>query len=325
MKILTARNLWLEELRVRGCSPSTLKVYAIHTDEAIKEIASFLEASPSDTHLKDISRDSIISALSSYRSRTDKRSGKIIERSGVSVGRHLSAIKSFLNWCVETEKLERNVSSQIRAPKIAKRVPKALPVEDCMKLLNAASESQWPTRDRLLILSGVALGLRLAEITSLQLDSFYPNIENPTHVKVLGKGSKERTVPVPLSVRKALSAYLETRKKKLDISDGTTQALFLSRSPHVKDGSPSWDATHDGLGQVFERLLEKAGLKKPGIRAHATRHSFAAIALSSRAFDLEELRQTLGHSSLATTQGYLSVDPQRLSEASELHPMGGLE
>lgn len=324
MRTLNARNLWLEELKVRGCSPATLEVYTVHTDEALGSIADFLEVPIKDVKLEDISRDSIVHALSVYRSRPDKRTGKAKERSGISVERHLAALKSFLNWCVETEKLSRNVAAQVKTPKSGQRIPKALPVESCQKLLEVAGKSQWKERDRLLLLCGLALGLRLAEITSLTLDSFSPSVENPSHLTVMGKGSKERSVPIPATVREALRAYLPTREKRMSRFGAETEYLFISRSPYVSNGEKEIRATHDGLGQVFERLLEKAGLKRPGLRAHMARHSFAAIALSSRAFDLEELRTTLGHSSLSTTQGYLRVDPVRLSAASEAHPMGSL-
>lgn len=324
VKVLKAQSLWLEELKVRGCSTATLSVYEIHTNEAIKSIADFLELSKTDLLLDEISRDSIVSALSVYRNRPDKRTGLVKERSGVSVERHLAAIKSFLSWCVETEKVTRNVASQVKTPKSSQRIPKALPVESCKQLLETARKSQWKERDVLLLLCGMTLGLRLGEITSLTTESFSPNINNPTHVTVIGKGSKERTIPTPSAFKMALKDYLVTRETKLTKVDLETKSLFLSRNVYVTKNGKQINATHDGLGQVFERLLEKAGLKKPGLRAHMARHSFAAIALSSRAFDLEELRMTLGHSSIATTQGYLRVDPERLSAASEAHPLSGL-
>lgn len=324
MIALTARDLWLEELRIRSCSPATLAAYTHHTEQALGSMAGFLGVPLAELTLAELTRDSVVSALSAYRSRPDGRTKRAAERAASSVERHLAAVKSLLNWCVMTEKLTRNVAAQVKAPRAGQRIPKALSVEACGELLKAAGSGRQASRDTLLLLCGLALGLRLAEITSLTLHSFSPSVVTPTHVTVVGKGAKERSVPVPQAVRSALTAYLDVRAQRLTELGSTSSALFLSSRPYERDGVVRVAATRDGLGQAFNRMLERAELKRPGLRAHMTRHSFAAIALASKTFDLEELRTLLGHSSIATTQHYLKVDPARLSAGSEAHPLAHL-
>jgi site-specific recombinase XerD len=324
MIALTARDLWLEELRIRSCSPATLAAYTHHTEQAMGSIAGFLGVPVHELMLEEVTRDSVVAALSKYRSRPDGRTKKEAQRSASSVERHLAALKSLLNWCVMTEKLTRNVAAQVKAPRAGQRIPKALSVEACGELLKAAASSQQAQRDTLLLLCGLALGLRLAEITSLTLESFSPSVVAPTHVTVVGKGAKERSVPVPGAVRNALGTYLVVRSQKLLDMGATSNALFLSSRPYDRAGVAHVAATRDGLGQAFNRMLERAQLKRPGLRAHMARHSFAAIALASDTFNLEELRTLLGHSSIATTQHYLKVDPARLSAGSESHPLAHL-
>lgn len=322
MNVETAQSLWLEELKVRGCSERTLQFYEDHTKETFTSFGKFFEKPVGEISVEEITRDSIVKALADYRSRPDGRSGKKIERSATSVRGHFGAIKAFLGWCVQTEKIGRNPALSVKTPKAPNRVPKALSQEDCQLLLSASEKMRWPERDKLLLLSGLSLGLRLAEIHSMKIASFIPSIEEPTHLIMVGKGSKERLVAIPPAFEKALKLYLPTREKHLERYSATSDALFLSSEPRVSGNSVALDATRDGLGQIFERILVKAELKKPGLRAHMARHSFAALGLSSKAYDLEELRQALGHSSLATTQGYLRVDPERLSQAARNHPFG---
>lgn len=98
MHTLTAHSLWLEELQVRSCSPATLTTYTIHTTEAIKEIATFVGKEPEDLLLEEVTRDSLIAALSAYRSRPDKRTGKAAHRSVASVSRHLASSRPSPSW-----------------------------------------------------------------------------------------------------------------------------------------------------------------------------------------------------------------------------------
>lgn len=332
-RALKARDLWLEELRVRSSSPLTISSYLAHTDEALGACARYLEVERDALILAAITRDSLIAALGAYRSRPDGRAStseeslptRERERSASSVARHLASMKAFLQWCVLTEKLTKNPATSVAAPKTPKRVPKALSVEACGTFLEAAGRTRWPERDRLLVMCGLAMGLRLAEIAGLRPDSFSPSAAAPTHVKVFGKGSKERTVPVPAAVRELLTAYLPTRTARLERFEAQSELLFCSMRPSTRNGEAHLDASREGLGQTFNRIIEDAGLKKPGLRAHVTRHSFATAAISSHVFGIEQVAQLMGHSSIETTAIYVRVDPERLSAGAELHPLALLQ
>lgn len=324
MQADVARSLWLQELQLRSCSPATLRTYQQHLGEALKSIALHEGVAESGMTLEHITRDSIISMLSEYRTRTDGRNGTKTTRSPASVRQRLGTIKSFLTWCVLTEKITRNNAMSVRAPKIPQRVPKALDVQTCAEIIDAAQRTRWPQRDRLMALAGFTMGLRLAEITSITLGALTPAPETATHLTIVGKGSKERVVPVTKVFREALGEYLPTRTSLLEAHGTDTDKLFLSRRPTMRSGEVDLDITVDGVGQVYERILTLADKKSKGARCHVSRHSWAASAVSSKVFDLEETRRLLGHSSIATTQIYLSTNIDTMSSAAETHPLSNL-
>lgn len=320
MGALRDRDAWLSELSVRGSSSRTLESYRDFTDEALATIATHVGCTLEDLELSQVDRDGVLATLATYRTRSDGRSGQPVQRSSSSVASFYTALRSFLNWTVECGKLPASPAASIRPPKTPARIPKALPVEDCARLLEASRASRTPERDELVVRMALAMGLRLSELASLTLDSFSPSASAPVHLRVRGKGDKDRMVPVPSSVAAALAVYLPVRAARLDRSSASTRALFLSQ--RLSATRPAISAA--GLGQVFDALVKAAGVKSPGVRAHAARHSFATHALASGSCDLMEVKELLGHSSVATTQGYLKVDPYRLASGVESSPMAGL-
>ena len=146
MKATTASTQWLIELQVWGGSKNTIALYRSHITEALASIGSTLGVRLDDLELYQITRDSVIAALSSYRARPDKRAGAKQERSGASVASFFSACRSFLNWCVTTEKLAANPAVSIKPPKVPGRAPKSLALDACSRLLETARGSKTPDR-----------------------------------------------------------------------------------------------------------------------------------------------------------------------------------
>ena len=118
---------------------------------------------------------------------------------------------------------------------------------------------------------------------------------------------------MPDSIIKSLKAYLKVR------SNTTSNHLFLSSK------APSYlPLTRDGIGQVYDKLLIEANIKDKGLRVHMARHSFATHLLNSDSLDLMGVKELLGHSSIATTQIYLKVDPMKLAKSVNKNPLSGL-
>jgi site-specific recombinase XerD len=229
---------------------------------------------------------------------------------------YYSALRAFFSWCVETEKIAASPVARVKPPKKGKRVPKSMSREDCEKLIAVTEESKTPERDRMALLLGLTMGLRLSEITNLALASFEPSLDAPEHLRVLGKGDKERVVPVTPAVVEALEEYLPVREARLERLECRADTLFLARNP--KNGR--LDVGAETLTDVFERLMREAGLKEPGRRAHATRHSFATHLLAAGG-DILSVSELMGHASVATTQIYLSVSPERLASVIQANPL----
>jgi site-specific recombinase XerD len=318
MDIHTAKQAWISELKLSGASPHTLAKYGRDLSEAAAVMAE-LHGGGVPLELADITRDDITTAVSRYQNRPDGSSGKEKARGAYSVQCYYATLRSFLSWCVDTDKLAANPTGRALVTKAAKRVPKAMETETCKLLLDAAAASRTPERDRLALLLGMAMGLRLAEMSTITPGNFLPSTSAPTHLRVLGKGQKERVVPVPESVAVALGAYLPVRAATLARAGGVASTLFLS----VGSRGPTMDVARESLGGVFERLVRAAGVKEPGRRVHATRHSFATHVLAGGA-DILSVSELLGHSSVATTQIYLAVDPVRLASCVQASALAAL-
>ena len=310
---LPLRDTWLAELSTSGASPHTISRYRRDLTEALALMASRHRVKPARLALSAIDRDDVVAALASYQTRPDKRSGAARPRSASSLATYFAGLKAFFAWCVFTERLVVSPAAKVRPPKTPGRVPKAMTAQECHGLLAAASSSKTPERDHLALLLALTAGLRLSEIASLTTASFI-GAPSPTHLRVRGKGDKERIVPLTDRLVEALDAYLSVRSALLAGASSMTDALMLSSAP----GSAALSS--DGLGQAFDALVRRAGLKVPGRRVHACRHSFATHVLGAGA-DILSVSELLGHASVATTQIYLKVDPARLAAAVEANPL----
>ena len=309
-------KVWLSELTTRGCSNNTIELYKRNMEEFSRFVSK--EEKKIGILAENISRDHIILALSDYRGRKDKRTNKIVNRSTQSVMSYYTTLKSFLNWCDQSEKITTNPMKNVKRPKVANRVPKALSMQDCQLLIDSSSKTNNPERDTLLYKLGLTMGLRLSEISNIKLSDFSPSSIAPEQLNVIGKGDKERVIPVPESVKKSLVSYLAARD--IMLKGVEHDHLFLSS----RTGLVS-NLTADGIGQVFDAVLKLAGIKQPGLRVHMTRHSFATHMLNSNSSDLIGVKELLGHSSVATTQIYLKVDPLKLAKSINDNPLNALK
>ncbi len=342
---------FLQRLANEGRSSSTLAAYRADLDDTMVDVAIELGLLPSRGRLpedqgerevkiieafdklalEEITADHLDGALAEFRTRPDPRFSTHPERapeerSPATIARRTSAIRSFFAWAYKTQRISADPAALLNPPKRRKRVPRAL--EQTLAggaLSNASNNSQWPERDALILALALACGLRLAEIATLRMVDLEG--EPPHAMVVRGKGDKERRLGVPPVVGEALAAYFPTRREKLDELGLDAQTVVISsraRPVRGRDGSivgETVEASRESVVYVVDRVLRSIGARRPGIRVHALRHTFATLGLREGAFSLRQLQVALGHASLATTQIYTEVADEEIAAAMRLHPL----
>ena len=224
---------------------------------------------------------------------------------GRSLARMLSAWRGFYNYLARDHGFASNPCIGIRAPKSAKKLPRALSPDEAAQLMQAGGESRLDARDKAILELFYSSGLRLSELTGLAVQDV--NLRDAT-VQVTGKGSKTRIVPVGSHALDALKAWLPQRDAM--VPPGAT-ALFIARGGARMSGS--------AVQQRVKHWAKKFGLSGK-VHPHVLRHSFASHVLQSSG-DLRAVQEMLGHASISTTQVYTHLDFQHLAKAYDAaHP-----
>ena len=225
-----------------------------------------------------------------------------------TVARKLAAIRGLFDFLIRTEQVAQNPADLVSSPKKAEKLPRVLSQEQMRSLLERIpARTPLELRDRAMLELAYSCGLRCEEIVNLDHGALDYETEQ---LRVLGKGSKERLLPVGEPARDALRRYLERGRHAL-IADPRESALFLSKNGRRLSSS---DVTRR-LG-LWTREAAIAG----GVSPHALRHSFATHLLEGGA-DLRTIQELLGHSSISTTQVYTRVDAARLRDSyAATHP-----
>ena len=222
-----------------------------------------------------------------------------------SVARRLSAVRTFLNYLVETGVLKSNAGVHVQAPKAPRRLPATLDADQVASLLAISGDEPLTLRDRAILELFYSSGLRLAELVGLNLGDV--DAADRT-VRVVGKGSKERVVPVGRHALTALNDWLAVRA---ELAAPSERALFIGR--RGRRVSPR---------MVQRRVNEWAKRQgtPTGVHPHMLRHSFATHLLESSG-NLRAVQELLGHASLSTTQIYTHLDFQHLAHVyDQAHP-----
>jgi len=225
--------------------------------------------------------------------------------SGRSIARMLSAWRGFYRYLVRDHGHTANPCAGLRAPKAPKRLPNALSPDDACRLVELPGEHVLAVRDRAMLELMYSSGLRLSELTGLDWSAFD---WNEGVVRVTGKGSKTRVVPVG---RRAIEALRAWREQRVALVRDDQPAVFVNR--------------HGGRlsGRTVEVRVRRAGLAlglPARVHPHALRHSFASHVLQSSG-DLRAVQEMLGHASISTTQVYTHLDFQHLAKVYDAaHP-----
>ncbi len=248
----------------------------------------------------NVTRDHIVSYMLDMKER---------EYASSTVARKVAAVKSFFNFLVEQEHLLRNPADELDSPKVEKHLPSAIPAEDVDRLL-AAPQGESPTayRDRALLESLYATGLRVSELVALDVADV--DVTAGT-VRCVGKGNKERVLPVYDQALEVINDYVTIGRPILVKNNLEEQALFLNRRGKR--------LTRQGLWLIIKRYVDDLDIQGH-VTPHTLRHSFATHMLRGGA-GLREVQQMLGHANISTTQVYTQISNDHLREVyDESHP-----
>lgn len=222
-----------------------------------------------------------------------------------SIQRRLSAARTFFRYLLRERHVRRNPVDSISAPKAAKRLPGNLDADRMARLLDIRGDGALVARDRAILELLYSCGLRLSELTGLDLGDV--DLADAT-VRVTGKGQKERVVPVGRYAREALAAWLKARA---ELAGAEEKALFVSaRGTRLKPRSVQARVDHWARRQGIDTK----------VYPHLFRHSFATHLLES-SHDLRGVQELLGHANISTTQVYTHLDFQHLAQIYDrTHP-----
>ncbi len=225
-----------------------------------------------------------------------------------SIARKLASLRSFFKYWIKEGALSSNPAKDVATPKVPKRLPKFLTVDEVTSLLSGPSDNDvLSLRDKAMMEVMYSSGLRVSELVGLDIEHV---ALGEGVLKVLGKGRKERIVPIGSKAQTAMAAYLARREELLDKAR-PNNATFLNRQ--------GTRITARSVERMVQKYLRGSGIQKE-VTPHVLRHSFATHMLNSGA-DLRGIQELLGHSSLSTTQKYTHVSVDKLMEVYEkTHP-----
>jgi len=225
-----------------------------------------------------------------------------------SISRRLAAIKGFYRFLFRERILRADPSSLIDSPKIFKKIPEALSLNEVEDLLNQPDiKDIQGIRDKAILELLYATGMRVSEAVNLKIDNL--NLEIG-FLRCIGKGNKERIIPFGKKAKAIIKRYLEISRPKL-LKGKTSPFLFLNRFGQKISRQSLW--------KIIKKYAKSARIKKP-IRPHILRHSFATHLLE-RGADLRSVQEMLGHSNISTTQIYTHINKDRLKTIHKLfHP-----
>ncbi len=226
-----------------------------------------------------------------------------------SQARIISGLKSFFNYLMLEDIIKINPTELLEAPKTARKLPDTLAVEELELLFDAIDMStQEGTRNKAILETMYSCGLRVTELTELKISNTYADVE---FIRVIGKGNKERLIPIGESALKFIQMYLDNIRCHILPKKNAEDILFLNR----RGGKLS----RVMIFYIIKALAKKAGIQK-NIHPHTLRHSFATHLVEGGA-NLRAVQEMLGHESITTTEIYTHLDRNFLKETlNTFHP-----
>lgn len=233
--------------------------------------------------------------------------------SAKSVARNISAIKGLHKFLLGEKRTANNPTQNVELPKLGKSLPDVLSVEEVNEILESANpmregESKLVWRDRAILETLYATGMRVSELTGLKQSNM---LEDQQLVRVFGKGSKERLIPIGEHALRWIDLYKKRLRNDLAKNKRTNDAVFLNAR-----GTP---ISRVSVWQIVVNYTKRTGITKE-IHPHTFRHSFATHLLEGGA-DLRAVQEMLGHADISTTQIYTHIDREVLKQQhKQFHP-----
>ncbi len=222
--------------------------------------------------------------------------------------RKVASLKTFFNYLnTKAKLLDTNPTGELESPKIIKRLPRYLNVEESKKLLTSVSTVEGPNsvRDYAILTIFLNCGIRLSELVGINLS----NIKNNT-LTVIGKGDKERSIPLNNACVQAIAEYMKVRPVN-GIKD--KNALFISGHKQR--------ISKESVQKIVKKYIKEAGLDPQRYSTHKLRHTAATLMYKYGNVDIRALQELLGHQSIATTEIYTHLDQQQLRDAVSKNPL----
>lgn len=299
----TAVDRYLRHVSIeRGLAGNTVAAYRRDLCAYLAHLATVDVATP-----ESIAKAQVSSFAQHLRTR------EVAALSAASMARMLSSVRSFHRFLLEEELTTVDVAADVKPPKLGLRLPKAITIEQMGAVLDAArGDDLQSLRDRALLELLYATGARVSEAIDLNVDDVIGSEgESVDVVRLLGKGGKQRIVPLGSFAREAIDAYLVRARPLLSVRGASTPALFLGMRGSRISRQNAW--------LIIRARAEQAQIGVE-ISPHTFRHSFATHLLAGGA-DVRVVQELLGHSSVATTQLYTLVTADTLRDMyTTAHP-----
>jgi integrase/recombinase XerC len=278
----------------KGASKNTIDAYL----SDLQQFSTFLASTYSNKSLESAGIMEIRRFIALLL-KTEKKS---------SVGRKLAALKTFYKYLLREHIVQMNPAELIAIPKKEKTLPNFLNVDEAFKLIEQPeSDNFLSLRDRTILELFYASGIRVSELVGLDIENIDINIG---YIKVIGKGRKERIIPINKKAVEIVGLYLNERRRFLN-GKPPTSALFINRYGKR--------ITRRAIGMIVRKYMLNSGINKH-ISPHALRHTFATHLLDAGA-DLRFIQELLGHASISTTQIYTHTSMDRLMKVyDDTHP-----
>ena len=228
--------------------------------------------------------------------------------------RKVSSLRIFFNYLCNKKLLEINPTQNLETPKIGKRLPRYLTLEDSKKLLDVASneDNRYPERNYAITTLFLNCGMRLSELVGINIKDI---AFDECQLNVIGKGNKERTIYLNKACVKAIDDYLRVRPKS-NLSPDAEKALFLSERKNR--------ISRRMVQEIIYSELRQAGLDTSKYSVHKLRHTAATLMYQYGQVDIRALQELLGHESISTTEIYTHVSNSQVRDAVERNPLANL-
>lgn len=280
----------------KGLAKNTMISY----ERDLKNYLEFLQKTEGMSDLNDVQRIHIVHFLGKL-----KEEGK----SSKTLARHIASIRAFHQFLIREKVTGSDPSVHIDTPRHERSLPKVLSLKEVERLLDAPQgKDHYDLRDKAMLELMYATGVRVSELIGLNVGDAHLTMG---FVRCIGKGNKERIIPLGRTATAAIQKYLDEGRSQFVSKKHKEEALFLNH--HGKR------LTRQGFWKILKRLTAEAGINKE-LTPHTLRHSFATHLLENGA-DLRAVQEMLGHVDISTTQIYTHVTKTRLKDVySQFHP-----